>query len=88
MIESGWLPTDQLAEAVIELANKLRDAVFAIDAPRMALLKPRTWYWRKNRWSSQTGTEKGHGRHCEVVVAAHRLANPQWTPMATARPPG
>jgi predicted nuclease with RNAse H fold len=86
MIEGGWIPTDKLTESVLELANRFREAIFAIDAPRMALPKPRTWYWRKDRWSRQTGGEKGNGRHCEIVIAAHRLANLQWTPLATAAP--
>jgi hypothetical protein len=47
---------------------------------------PRQWYWdgAAARWRPRRSTDGGNGRHCEVVIAAHRLANPQWTPY---RPP-
>jgi hypothetical protein len=86
MIEAGWIPTAQLTLSVQELAIRFRNAVFAIDAPRMALPAPRTWYWSKGGWRHQSGHEKGNGRHCEVVIAAHRLANPQWTPLVASAP--
>lgn len=86
MIDAGWIPTAQLAASVQDLATRFRSAVFAIDAPRMPLVTPRDWYWRKGKWSRRTNHEKGSGRHCEVVIAAHRLANPQWTPLAATAP--
>ena len=30
--------------------------------------------------------QKGNGRHCEIVISAHRLANPQWTPLEEDAP--
>ena len=31
-------------------------------------------------------TQRGYGRHCEVVISAHRIANPQWTPLEAEAP--
>jgi hypothetical protein len=86
VVDSSWIPTAKLAGAVRQLSNRYEGAVFAIDAPRMALPIPRAWYWRNGSWQRGSGEEKGYGRHCEVVVAAHRLANPQWTPLVAAAP--
>lgn len=72
---------------VQKLALQHADAVFAIDAPRMPLPAPRAWYWRNNRgWYRGADKEKGKGRHCEVVIKASNLANPQWTPLAGDAP--
>jgi hypothetical protein len=50
-----------------------------IDAPRMGLPAPRPWYWRGGAWVPRSDKESGYGRHCEVVVKALGLGNPQWT---------
>ena len=49
----------------------------------MPLQSPRQWYWvgNKRHWRKKTDKDKGRGRHCEIVVSAHQLANPQWTPL-------
>jgi predicted nuclease with RNAse H fold len=86
MVDGGWIATEVLEKTVLELSTQHKTAVFAIDAPRMALPKPRNWYWRKGAWAQRAEGEKGNGRHCEIVIAAHRLANPQWTPLASAAP--
>ena len=86
VVDSGWIATAGIGKSVLELSARYPDAVFAIDAPRMALPTPRAWYWRNKRWGQATGNEVGNGRHCEVVIAAHRLANPQWTPLAKGAP--
>ncbi len=87
IIETGWIAGNELAEKVQQLALRHQGAVFAIDAPRMPLPAPRTWYWRNNRgWHRGAGKEKGKGRHCEVVIKACNLANPQWTPLAQDAP--
>jgi hypothetical protein len=86
VIETGWLSTTSLAQSVQELAGRHKDAVFAIDAPRMPLSSPRIWYWRKDAWVHSSGEEKGWGRHCEIVIKACGIANPQWTPMAEEAP--
>ena len=59
-----------------------------IDAPREPLPSPRHWYWDgpRARWRPRRSSDTGNGRHCEVVIAAHRLANPQWTPHRTPYP--
>lgn len=85
-VDSGWKGTGDIGKSVQELSARYPDALFAIDAPRMALPTPRAWFWRNKRWGHATGNEVGNGRHCEVVIAAHRLANPQWTPLSEAAP--
>ena len=86
IVDSGWIATAGIGASVQDLSGRYPEAVFAIDAPRMALPAPRAWYWRNRRWREATGDEVGNGRHCEVVIAAHRLANPQWTPLANVAP--
>lgn len=88
-IESGWLPTaDQAPAALRALITRLADGDLAkiavgIDAPRRPLPTPRRWSWKGStgRWTREAGG-KGAGRHCEVVIKALNLANPQWTPVA------
>lgn len=87
VVENGWIATGDLVKEVQSLASCHEGAVFAIDAPRRPLPTPRTWYWRnKSGWYRGTGSEKGRGRHCEVVIKAYELANPQWTPLAIDAP--
>lgn len=86
VIDSGWLPTSKLVKSVQELARSHPSATFAIDAPRTALPEQRAWYWTKSAWRRRSASDRGHGRHCEVVIAAHKLANPQWTPLAADAP--
>lgn len=54
-----------------------------IDAPRCLLSRPRHWFWDgiKEEWRPRRRSERGYGRHCELVLAACGLANPQWTPL-------
>ena len=87
IINSGWIATDSLANSVQKLSASYKGAVFAIDAPRMALPGKRNWYWGGGVWRPRAASEKGYGRHCEVVVKAHDLANPQWTPLAVDAQP-
>jgi len=53
----------------------------------MPLTCKRQWYWNsaKRKWSPRKA-QKGNGRHCEVVISAHRLAIPQWTPLERDAP--
>jgi predicted nuclease with RNAse H fold len=88
LIDSGWLLRAE-ADAV-DLVKRFSGSgqVFVgIDAPRMPLTTKRQWYWNGNnrRWSRR-GDQKGNGRHCEIVISAHRLGNPQWTPLEEAAP--
>lgn len=85
IIESGWLGEDE--SEFTHLIRKLCEnhkVTVGIDAPRKALSSPRQWYWDRShrRWRPRDRSEKGYGRHCEVVISAHKLANPQWTPLA------
>jgi hypothetical protein len=79
-----------LAATVREGLERLgvQELAIGIDAPRGALKRPRRWYWdgRTRRWRNRRRSETGRGRHCEVVIAAHRLANPQWTPSRREAP--
>lgn len=86
VIDSGWLQTKGLDVSAKELSQRYPNAVFAIDAPRMPLPAPRSWYWNKTDWRRRNDTERGFGRHCEVVISVHKLANPQWTPLIDKAP--
>jgi hypothetical protein len=90
-IDCGWLDVDSIYEKaaqLIKLVTRLHDdgaeAIVGIDAPRQPLNHPRQWYWRGGQWEARGPNEVGNGRHCEVVIKAHSLANPQWTPLACA----
>lgn len=88
LIASGWLTGAEMA--AVDLVKRYAasgQVVVGIDAPRMALETQRKWYWNKGhrRWDGRS-VQKGWGRHCEVVVSAHRLANPQWTPLRANAP--
>ncbi|MGH7354573.1 MAG: hypothetical protein ACRELS_08380, partial [Candidatus Rokuibacteriota bacterium] len=61
-----------------------------IDAPRAPLRAPRRWYWdgARRAWRPKARSEKGLGRHADVVVAAAEGVRIQWTPLARGRRPG
>lgn len=92
-VDAGWL-SGGLGEVVrglgkvVDRHSGTRGSSLAagIDAPRVPLRSPRQWYWDGNtaRWRPARPSDRGNGRHCEIVIAAHRIANPQWTPH---RPP-
>ena len=67
-------------------ASTGRRVVVGIDAPRRSLPAARTWRFDRKRWVPLATAAKGHGRHCEMVVSALRLANPQWTPSLRTAP--
>jgi hypothetical protein len=81
-------PVTETIGALFTFISSLRGTKVAIgiDAPRQPLLTPRGWYWERkaNRWRRSRAADVGWGRHCEVVIAAYRLANPQWTPTDNA----
>lgn len=83
---SGWLddPVEDVLLLVDDLINKNYDVSVGIDAPRTPLLSPRQWYWdgRHTTWRERRPGERGFGRHCEIVVRVHGIANPQYTPLA------
>ncbi len=88
-VTSGWLIGDSheaVSSGIGEIINKLEGRVantiaLGIDAPRMPLEKPREHFWdgRKQRWRHRRKGEPGYGRHCEVVLKALGIGNPQWT---------
>jgi len=88
LIKSGWF-SDPILEAVhlIKGLKSSSQVAVGIDAPRRPLISKRQLYWSgaKRKWS-QRKAQKGNGRHCEIVISAHRLANPQWTPLEQDAP--
>ena len=94
-IDNFWLDTPSSSQTLSgKVASHLRafstgPLSIAIDAPRTPLQHHREWYWDGSRkdWRPRRGTDRGLGRHCEVVIAAHRLANPKWTPLVRDAPP-
>ncbi len=88
-LASGWLPDPAAAPAELRAVvtrlsgNDPARVAIGIDAPRLPLPSRRLWSWNGSaaRWSIAPDA-KGAGRHCEVVISALKLANPQWTPVA------
>lgn len=84
---SGWLQSpESIADVIKDTTRRFESVAVGIDAPRRALDSPRNHYWSRKKWRPRRPSESGYGRHCEVVIAALRLANPQWTPLETACP--
>ena len=61
--------------------NKMGNVALRIDSPRRPLEHRRVHYWDggNQRWRQRRDGEQGFGRHCEVVIRALNLANPQFT---------
>jgi hypothetical protein len=75
---------EQARDWIAEIAARSSATpVIGIDGPRQPLVEGRPWHWngRGRLWRKRGANEPGHGRHCEVVLNAHGLANPQWTPL-------
>jgi len=89
LIDSGWFSSAE-ADAVdlVKRWSKSGEIYVGIDAPRIPLVSKRQWYWSgaNRRWNRRKA-QKGNGRHCEVVISAHQLASPQWTPLEQDAPP-
>jgi len=88
LIDSGWFSSAEIDPVdLLKRWSKSGQVYAGIDAPRMPLVSKRQWYWSgaKRRWSPRKA-QKGNGRHCEIVISAHRLANPQWTPLEHEAP--
>ena len=86
--DTHWVGEAEPSAVAVAIEN-LRaddDVTIGIDAPRRLLTRRREWYWRGAAWRKRE-TKKGWGRHCEVVIKARKLANPQWTPLTDAPPP-
>jgi predicted nuclease with RNAse H fold len=89
LIDAGWFSnTDAEAVGLIKkLIDTFSQVQVGIDAPRKPLDSKRQWYWNRSRrqWQKRKA-QKGYGRHCEIIISAHRIANPQWTPLKNAAP--
>jgi hypothetical protein len=88
LIDSGWFSSAETDAAdVVKRLSESGPVFTGIDAPRRPLVSPRKWFWSKNRlrWEERTH-QRGYGRHCEVVISAHHIANPQWTPLESEAP--
>jgi len=88
LIDSGWFSNTELdAVYLLKRWAKSGQIYVGIDAPRIPLVSKRQWYWSgaKRRWNRRKA-QKGNGRHCEVVISSHQLANPQWTPLEQNAP--
>lgn len=84
---SGWLAVPDEIRAVVRSASKVLGPIaIGIDAPRCGLRAPREHYWTRRGWRARHASETGHGRHCEIVLAALKLATPQWTPLLARAP--
>lgn len=86
-----WLPANSVAalSGLRRVLDGLRRSGVAIgiDAPRAPLPSPRPWTWnRTHGWQPCPPSAKGRGRHCEIVIKASGLANPQWTPLEQDAP--
>jgi len=91
-VATHWLPAESesvVARAAVDFVKRFPPMAVGIDAPRGPLPTERMHYWETGpkRWRYARTTDLGRGRHCEVVVAAHRLASPQWTPLRVDAPP-
>jgi predicted nuclease with RNAse H fold len=84
---AGWLEKPEAIRKVVDgVSRSLGTVAVGIDAPRLPLQKARPYYWDGRKWRERRQSESGHGRHCEVVLAALKVANPQWTPLADTCP--
>jgi len=88
LVDSGWFSKAETES--VELLKNWSDSgqvYIGIDAPRMPLANKRLWYWNKSgrHWVKRK-SQKGYGRHCEIIISAHRIANPQWTPLRGEAP--
>ena len=84
LVNSGWF--SNIETGFVHMLERLSESTaveVGIDAPRIPLNQRRQWYWNgsRRRWERRS-SQKGYGRHCEIVVSAHGIARPQWTPVA------
>ena len=88
LLSSGWFRNPE-ADVVrlTSLLGQNYDVAVGIDAPRQPLPAPRKWFWngRSIKWEKRSD-RRGHGRHCEIILSAHRIANPQYTPTENDAP--
>jgi len=88
--------TDSTNRAIRTLVDVIKDhsrgaietVATGIDAPRKSLQNQRNWYWQGKTltWRRRRPSEAGFGRHGEIIIKAHNIANPQWTPILSKAP--
>ncbi len=96
LVASGWLDgqtNDERAARIRSLVEEVARGnpgciAIGIDSPRVVRTCPRKYYadTKRQRWKHRAPKEKGHGRHCEIVIKALGIANPQWTPIGPEIP--
>lgn len=88
LVNSGWFRSPAQISRILQESATGRELMIGIDAPRTALKKPREHYWdgSKRSWRRRRPSDRGLGRHCEVVIKAHNIANPQWSPIEGNEP--
>jgi hypothetical protein len=94
LLDSAWLTgsSDSVSDHLLRLvelhSSSAGRVAVGMDSPRRPLKAPRPWYWNRAKgcWRARGPSDRGHGRHCEVVLAALGLANPQWTQPASSSP--
>lgn len=79
---SGWLSTPADAIRAMKAASMFGRVAIGIDGPRMPLPGPRQHFWGKKGWYPRRTSQIGNGRHCEIILKAAGVANPQWTRVA------
>lgn len=82
---SGWAhePVIESLVATVQAAAERNQVIVGIDSPSQALAFGRQWAWRRSTgWQAARTQPPCLGRHCEIVLMALGLANPQWTPLA------
>ncbi|MCG8472535.1 MAG: hypothetical protein MI742_11860 [Desulfobacterales bacterium] len=81
-VDSGWFEDPECFARVLSDRFEGEGLQVAIDACRTSVETPRAWNWmgQKGQWRPRKSGERGWGRHCDVVIKALNLGNPQWTP--------
>lgn len=87
---SGWLegdPKNAFCENLIQIIKDIENngsgtIAIGIDSPRVPLAAPRQYFWNgiRNNWRNRRESDRGYGRHCEIILKSLNIANPQWTP--------
>lgn len=83
---NGWMDATDPQEVIDSLHSRFRPRAIGIDAPRCPLPRLREHFWTGGQWRKRRASDRGFGRHCEVVVSACGLGRPQWTPTPSEAP--
>lgn len=89
LTSSGWAqePFVKSLVSTVQAETQRGEVIIGIDSPSQTLITRRQWTWRRRAFWRATAPGISHvGRHCEVVLMALGLAQPQWTPLAGFEP--